>query len=354
MPEERRHVYSILQDIVSHAQTYLRGLETLFYPRHYQTFRIEEDLARSAFHLLQCFDEFKQSYGAESPPVIPLRVERSLKAIRGIVSHQIDRWGWSDLKRPDGKTFIAGHLQRHRDRKELPYLRAVLTWRLAENVEPHGKADDEADRARKLGIVSDPDLTPEQAKSLALDLHEGWCRDAALGDAPPHATQEEENELASHCDSVNAYFRGLVSPAELIAKNLNDKSLNETTTNPSIAEGPYDAERAEVLLDELDRTIGIIQASIEQRDATPRRDTSAAPSSAISKPRRRRGGRPPDTDAKEDRRIADAWKNGAGAFDSLDSLAREFNMTKRQVKLALDRYRKRVGKYRHRKSRQGD
>jgi hypothetical protein len=216
MPEERRHVYPIFRDIVNYTKVYLRGVEELPYPGFFRTSWIEECLARSAFHLLQCFDEFEQSYGAESPPVIPLRVERSLKAIRGIVSHQIDRWGWSYLKRPDGKAFIAEHLQRHHDRKELPYLRALLTWRLAENIKPHGMADDEVDRARMLGIVPDPDLTPDQAKSLTWELHEKWCRDAALGDAPPNATQEEENELASHCDSVNSYFQRLVSPAELI------------------------------------------------------------------------------------------------------------------------------------------
>ena len=83
-------------------------------------------------------------------------------------------------------------------------------------------------------------------------------------------------------------------------------------------------------------------------------DTSLRRSPATPKSRRRRGGRPPDTDPMEDRRIAEAWKTGA--YGSHEDLAREFGMTKQEVKRALDRHRHREsgGKTRPRKPRQED
>lgn len=55
---------------------------------------------------------------------------------------------------------------------------------------------------------------------------------------------------------------------------------------------------------------------------------------------RNKGGRPRHTDYDEDRRVADAWKTGN--YKSHADLATAMRMTRRKVKLALDRQRKRA------------
>jgi hypothetical protein len=67
---------------------------------------------------------------------------------------------------------------------------------------------------------------------------------------------------------------------------------------------------------------------------------------------KRRRGRPGDTDVREDRRIAEAWKTGE--HESLEALAHALGKSKPEVKNALDRHRHRVGKNRSPKSCQGD
>jgi len=63
---------------------------------------------------------------------------------------------------------------------------------------------------------------------------------------------------------------------------------------------------------------------------------------------KKRRGRTPDTDPKEDKRIADAWKTGR--YRTYEACGREFGMTGenigRRVKLAVDRHRKRPQKRR--------
>jgi hypothetical protein len=66
--------------------------------------------------------------------------------------------------------------------------------------------------------------------------------------------------------------------------------------------------------------------------------------------RRNKGGRPADTDAKQDLRIAEAWQTGR--YKSREDLGKAFQMTKGEVIRALDRHRKRPGKTPPRKRRQ--
>ena len=66
--------------------------------------------------------------------------------------------------------------------------------------------------------------------------------------------------------------------------------------------------------------------------------------------RRNKGGRPADTDANQDRCIAEAWQTRS--FESLEDLGHAFQKTKAEVKRALDRHRKRAGKTPSRKRRQ--
>jgi hypothetical protein len=66
--------------------------------------------------------------------------------------------------------------------------------------------------------------------------------------------------------------------------------------------------------------------------------------------RGKRAGRPTDTDVKEDRRIATAWKTRQ--YESYEELAAALGKSKSEVKRALDRHRHRVGKTASRKSSQ--
>jgi hypothetical protein len=61
---------------------------------------------------------------------------------------------------------------------------------------------------------------------------------------------------------------------------------------------------------------------------------------------KRRRGRKPDTDPKADKRVADAW--GTGNFKTHEECGRALELTKKQVKDALDRHRKRPGNRRGR------
>jgi hypothetical protein len=71
---------------------------------------------------------------------------------------------------------------------------------------------------------------------------------------------------------------------------------------------------------------------------------SLFPASSQRGAKKRPGGRPSDTSAKEDRRIAEAWETGR--YASYEALAQALGKTKREVSLAIDRvrHRKRAGK----------
>jgi hypothetical protein len=56
------------------------------------------------------------------------------------------------------------------------------------------------------------------------------------------------------------------------------------------------------------------------------------------KPRKR--SRPVDTDARADKRVYEAWKSRR--YKNYSDLARELKMSERDVKMAIDRHRKRV------------
>jgi hypothetical protein len=71
-------------------------------------------------------------------------------------------------------------------------------------------------------------------------------------------------------------------------------------------------------------------AESEFRRSEPLQDTGS---------RRPKRGRPADTNAKEDRRIADAWDSGQ--HKTYEDLANILHLSKRDVELAIDRDRKR-------------
>ena len=63
----------------------------------------------------------------------------------------------------------------------------------------------------------------------------------------------------------------------------------------------------------------------------------AAPSPALAK---RCAGRPVETDPARDRRLFEAWHTGS--YRTFEQLARAMNLTDRQVRLAIDRHKKRL------------
>jgi hypothetical protein len=60
----------------------------------------------------------------------------------------------------------------------------------------------------------------------------------------------------------------------------------------------------------------------------------------VGQRRRKRRGRPQDTDPKADKRIFEAWHSGH--YTTYDELACELHKTKREVQLAVERHRKRI------------
>jgi hypothetical protein len=60
----------------------------------------------------------------------------------------------------------------------------------------------------------------------------------------------------------------------------------------------------------------------------------------VEKPQASKRGRQPDTDPKQDQRIAEAWETGQ--YVDYAGLARELHIDKREVKRAVDRHRKRL------------
>jgi hypothetical protein len=84
------------------------------------------------------------------------------------------------------------------------------------------------------------------------------------------------------------------------------------------------------------------RAELEDVFSFLRRNLSAAPpagAAGAGKAPTGRRGRPADRDAAEDQRIADAW--ATGHYRDYAELARHFQRTERQVKLAIDAHRKR-------------
>lgn len=102
-----------------------------------------------------------------------------------------------------------------------------------------------------------------------------------------------------------------------------------------------------------DDTLNRSDPTADQRKG-PASSMGTRPDSERSTSSRRPGGRPVETDEKEDQRIAEAW--GSNAYKTHESLARALGISKRAVKLAIDRHRhrKEPGKTPRQKPRQED
>lgn len=76
-------------------------------------------------------------------------------------------------------------------------------------------------------------------------------------------------------------------------------------------------------------------------NASPERNSTQAGCKAAKPTSQSRGGRPSDTDADEDRRIAEAWHSGS--YRTYEDLDKKLDKPKGSVKRAIDRHRHRKG-----------
>jgi hypothetical protein len=279
--------------------------------------RIESDLASSAHHFHLWFGALQDRIASTELPVLSLYVVREIAAIDRRIEVRLNAWGWDFVQRPDGLNVVQDKLDAHRTMKYYPYLDAVLSSRSALELPRNRGADDEADRARMLGIK--PTMIPEEGERVRQQRYDDWYFSPALTSQKPTITIEKHDELVRCVDIVNGYFRNLIPPDQEWDSARENEEKDEAH-RPSY----LDAETAETCKSE--------------------------PAAPTSRKRRRKGGRPPDTDAKEDRRIAQAWKTGN--YSSLEDLAKAIGKKKHEVRKALDRHRHRDGKNGSRKSRQ--
>jgi hypothetical protein len=84
---------------------------------------------------------------------------------------------------------------------------------------------------------------------------------------------------------------------------------------------------------------GPAPASQEQASLLEPASPVIRPPRVVAASRKSNRGRKPDTDAKADRRIAEAWDSGH--YPTYEDLANELGMDKRDIERALDRHRKR-------------
>jgi len=190
------------------------------------------------------------------------------------------------------------------------------------DVKDHRNADGLADEALKRGVeplALSAGTSPEAAEEMTWALYREWLNSPILAPNLPTLDEAERITLARASDHLRSYAQGLTLP----------EAEPEATG----------AESEDIAIPEADETI--------ETSRGPSSRTAKMPSPLVPR-RRRRGGRPRDTDAKQDKRIADAWQTGR--FAGYDDLARELGKTKRDVRMALDRHRKRAGKTRRSKS----
>jgi hypothetical protein len=179
---------------------------------------------------------------------------------------------------------------------------------------------------------------------------------------PPHEAgphlQERELHLSQLCDAATAAWRGTGFPSPKVEKRV--ERLRKACIRVLRWEFPNlwpksqrQAEAGTYLITQLNRLAPTIQAvqrlaacfaGCAQGGPGQGEGAGAGRNHARIKPAegdkgRRRRGRNPDTDPKADKRVADAW--GTRAYRTHEECGRALGMTKKQVKDALDRHRKR-------------
>jgi hypothetical protein len=309
------HVYHIMDVLVQHSKLFQRAEEELMEPpigMFVSLNKIEADLASSAHHFHAWFATLQDLIASSEQPLLPRYVVREVASIDRMIQARLKAWGWEFVLGTDGLSMVHEKLDIHRNTKYHTYLDAVLSSRPALDLPRNRTADDEADRAVMLGIKAT--MTPEEGERLRQGLLDDWFYSPALTSEKPRITIEEHDELVRSVDIMNAYFRHMIPPDEKFESDGGNEVEPPQTSDASAK-------------------------CNDQSEAPDSRSEDSKADTQKTKTRRKKKGRPPDTDAKEDRRIAQAWKTGT--YSSLEDLAQALGKKKEEVKRALDRHRHR-------------
>ncbi len=293
------------------AQRYYEAVDDLPpMPGWESAFELEQRIARLALASLDTADAVL-SLGSGMPAGTPPRyIKRKLDRFISTIKAQLERWGWGFIQDADGEARIRARIEAHDQDKRVPLLRTALAWRSMPDVQDHRNADGLADEAERLGLEPlelPPGTSPETAEEQTWARYYEWRDTPVLGSDLPSRTEDELLVLAKASDVLRFHAEWLTVPEGETAAVESDP---ESDAVPSAADAR----------DERDTLAPGQKTS----------NTETAPSASSRSSQRRRGGRPSDTDPKEDRRIAEAWQTGQHA--RLDDLARTLGITKRDAK----------------------
>lgn len=154
-------------------------------------------------------------------------------------------------------------------------------------------------------------LTPSEIGQAAQELRQLLCKPSAL-------SLDDANYLRVRWGRVpKVVGRHLLPTFDLLWEAMHRTGLGDVppgTDNPTNTVQAFEA---------LDEVIRWAEKKVTAQDKPPRSG---------------KRGRPSDTDPKADKRVADAW--GTGCYRTYEACGQALGMTRRQVKLAIDRHRK--------------
>jgi hypothetical protein len=322
-----RDPYYIVRDVVNCAQNFMRDENALFdlLPGHgpyiIALHRIEGALARSARAFKQFHEEYKRDVAKLKPRPFTLSLRDAIDELPDMIEMRLRRWGWEYVLAADGMKQVSERLKAHNETKLYAVLDAAISRAQArKKFERHQGANDLANEADRLDIK--PTLTPEEGDRLLWPRYNEWYASPALAETLPSVSIEEHSELIKAVNELGTLFNRLESPEQLGEYTELNRQVRESTNERSNVDQPPE-----------------VRSEGDGRTVVP---------TQVTEPRRRSGGRPADTDVREDRRIAEAWKTSQ--FKSLEDLAKTLGKAKHEVRKALDRHRHRAGKTKPRKS----
>ena len=86
----------------------------------------EPRLANAIGKLYPCLEEFNHLCISRNL-MLDVAVERSVLAVRRVLTDQVRRWGWQFLFEPNGRGEVRRRAEDHKRAREMPFLRACLT-----------------------------------------------------------------------------------------------------------------------------------------------------------------------------------------------------------------------------------
>jgi hypothetical protein len=237
--------------------------------------------ARLAQAARRCLELAKTAATLEG--TMPRHRKRLLTELGGIIRGQAVRWRWEAYLDEGGEGLIARRLERHERKYQHPRLAALIAWRMMPEAPRSRALDNLADEAERLSIVPAKPLALDAAEARYRRLDAAWRAAPALAGEAPAPTPGELLEVARLATALEAEYR----------------RFEESTPAP--------------------------QPEHRIEPSTP-------------KQRKRRGGRPRDTDIERDRRIAIAW--ASRKYRRYIDLEVEMKLKPGEVERAIDRHRK--------------